>query len=85
MEALQHRVAVDAAAAEAEPAWAYARIAMRWAERYYANERDLALELIDEIDAADEVFTAGERGGSFPSPRPGHWREVEEQVKATEH
>lgn len=85
VEALQHRVAVDAAAAEAEPAWAYARIAMRWAERYYANERELALELIDEIDAAEEIFTAGKHGESFPRPRPGHWREVEKQVQATEH
>ncbi|GAA3718828.1 PadR family transcriptional regulator [Gordonia hankookensis] len=85
VEALQHRVAVDAAAAEAEPAWAYARIAMRWAERYYANERELALELIDEIDGAEEIFTAGKHGESFPRPRPGHWREVEKQVRATEH
>ncbi|MFW0786943.1 PadR family transcriptional regulator [Gordonia sp. CPCC 206044] len=82
VDAMQHRVAVDAAAAAAEPAWAYGRIAMRWAERYYASERELALILIDEIDEADRVFTAGGASGEgFPGPRPGHWREVERETQ----
>ncbi|MED5800629.1 PadR family transcriptional regulator [Gordonia sp. Z-3] len=86
MDELQHRVSIDAAAAEAEPAWSYARIAMRWAERYYASERELALQLMDEIDSADQAFISGTSvGEAFPKPRPGHWREVEQQVKDQEH
>ncbi|MFW0793953.1 PadR family transcriptional regulator [Gordonia sp. CPCC 205515] len=84
MADLEHRVATDAEAAGVEPAWAYARIAMRWAERYYASERALALELLDEIDAADAAFTAGTKTDTFPQPRPGHWREVEKQVAEQE-
>ncbi|RPA02625.1 PadR family transcriptional regulator [Gordonia sp. OPL2] len=82
VDSLAHRVRVDSTAAEAEPAWAYARIAMRWAERYYAAERELALALMDELDGAAEVIAAAEPAeGRFPVPRPGHWREVEQQVR----
>lgn len=83
MDDLERRVAADAEAAGAEPAWAYARIAMRWAQRYYASERALAMELLDEIDAAEEIFVSAEKVGAFPQPRPGHWREVEKQLSET--
>ncbi|MBV9720843.1 MAG: PadR family transcriptional regulator, partial [Mycobacterium sp.] len=81
---LRHRVATDSEAAALEPAWAYPRIAMQWSERYYAGERELALQLIKEIDEAEAVLRQGKRDahGAFPTPRPGRWREVEKRTQA---
>ena len=56
---LRQRVSIDSEAAAEEPAWAYPRIAMQWSERYYAAERELALQLIKDIDEADAVFKRG--------------------------
>jgi hypothetical protein len=83
MDKKHQRIAADADGAALEPAWAYPRIAMLWAERYYMAERDLALQLIDEIDNAEATFTMGktEAAGVFPTPRPGRWREVEERIQ----
>jgi hypothetical protein len=83
VDTMRQRVAIDAEAAAEEPAWAYPRIAMQWSERYFAAERELALQLIKDIDAADAAFRKGqeESGGAFPTPRPGHWREVEKRVQ----
>lgn len=57
----RHRKAVeDAEAAAAQPAWAYSMIALRWAARYYAAERELALELIRDIDEADAIINTAD-------------------------
>lgn len=80
----RHRKAVeDAEGAEAEPAWAYSVIALRWAAKYYAAEREFALELMKDIDEADATMQTAPKGG-FGKPRttPGYWREVEKQVEA---
>ncbi len=80
----RHRKAVeDAEGAEAEPAWAYSVIALRWAAKYYAAEREFALELMKEIDEADAILQQAPKGG-FGNPRttPGYWREIEKQVAA---
>ncbi|WP_326591474.1 PadR family transcriptional regulator [Streptomyces sp. NBC_01310] len=45
-----HAVA-DAQSAQDEPAWAYPTLTLKWAERYYASERDLAAAMIDDIEA----------------------------------
>lgn len=60
------------------------RIAMQWSGRYYAAERELALQLIKDIDEAEAVLKQGKSDahGTFPTPRPGRWREVEKQVQA---
>ncbi|MEE2855533.1 MAG: PadR family transcriptional regulator [Actinomycetota bacterium] len=80
----RHRKAVeDAEGAEAEPAWAYSVLALRWAAKYYAAEREFALEMIKEIDEADAVLQKAAKGGlGKPRPTPGYWREVEKQVQA---
>jgi DNA-binding PadR family transcriptional regulator len=80
----RHRKAVeDAEGAEAEPAWAYSVLALRWAAKYYAAEREFALEMIKEIDEADAVLQSAEKGGlGKPRPKPGNWREIEKQVQA---
>lgn len=84
LDTMSHRVAVDSDAAALEPAWAYPRIAMQWAERYYLAERELALQLIEDIDkaAAELAEARRERGGQFPTPQPGRWRDVEKRVSA---
>lgn len=75
-----------AAAAEArwtgeEPAWAYARLALRWSEDYYAAERELALRMIKDLDEVDETFAKGtEDGTKFPVR--DYWYEVERRLAA---
>ena len=80
----RHRKAVeDADGAEGEPAWAYSVIALRWAAKYYAAEREFALELMKDIDEADAIMKKAAKGGfGKPRPTPGYWREVEKQVEA---
>ncbi|MFI7353317.1 PadR family transcriptional regulator [Streptomyces avidinii] len=41
----------DAEGAQDESAWAYPTLTLRWAERYYASERDLAAAMLEDIDA----------------------------------
>ncbi|MGA8253445.1 MAG: PadR family transcriptional regulator [Mycobacterium sp.] len=73
----------DADGAEGEPAWAYSVIALRWAAKYYAAEREFALELMKELDEADATVRKAAKGGfGKPRPKPGHWREIEKQVEA---
>ena len=80
----RHRKAVeDADGAEAEPAWAYSVIALRWAAKYYAAEREFALEMMKDIDEADAILQKAPKGGyGKPRTTPGYWREVEKQVEA---
>src|SRR6202000_165733 len=54
------RNAAEAAeGAEAEPAWAYSVLALRWAAKYYAAEREFALELMKDVDKADAILEKG--------------------------
>lgn len=79
----RHRKAVeDAEGAEDEPAWAYSVLALRWAAKYYAAEREFALELMKEIDEADAFMQKAKGGAGRVRPAPGYWREVEKQVQA---
>jgi DNA-binding PadR family transcriptional regulator len=86
VDSMRQRLAADSGIAAAEPAWAYPRIAMQWSERYYAAERELALQLIKEIDEAQAVLDEAKTkaDGAFPAPRPGRWREVETDARADE-
>lgn len=80
----RHRKAVeDAEGAEAEPAWAYSVLALRWAAKYYAAEREFALEMMKDIDEADRILQTAPKGSSGKArTTPGYWREVEKQVEA---
>ncbi|ORX20696.1 PadR family transcriptional regulator [Mycobacterium xenopi] len=83
---MQRKAAKDARWAGADPSWAYARIALRWAERYYANERELALKLIKELDEAEAVFPRAPDGEptKIPWPAPEFWYEIEKKANAEE-
>ncbi|MFG1783761.1 PadR family transcriptional regulator [Rhodococcus oryzae] len=81
---MERRAAADASGADKEPAWAYSQIVLRWAERYYAAERDLAEQLIADIDKADAVLAQVKDGddAGFPKPTPGAWRQVEVETES---
>jgi DNA-binding PadR family transcriptional regulator len=80
-----HRSAAkDAKWAKADASWAYARVALNWAERYYANERELTLKMIKELDEAEAEFPRagdGERT-KVPWPAPEYWYEIEKKADA---
>ena len=82
---MRQRVSVDSEAAALEPAWSLP------ADRHAVvgtllrrRARSSALQLIKDIDEADAVLKQGKRDarGTFPTPRPGRWREVEKRVQA---
>lgn len=79
---MQREARIEAQAAEDQPAWAYAKIALRWAERYYVGERELALDLIKDIDEAEAEFGKPIRDGSagIPWPDREYWYEVERRL-----
>ncbi|MFC4376442.1 PadR family transcriptional regulator [Nocardia halotolerans] len=83
VDGLAQRAAIDAEAAKSEPGWAYSQIVLQWAQRHYAAERELAQQLIDEIDQAATVLAGAEHDerAEYPHPTPGRWREIEERVR----
>jgi DNA-binding PadR family transcriptional regulator len=81
-ETMERRAAEDSEGAKAQPVWAYSVIALRWAAKYYAAEREFALELMKDIDEADAVLKQAAKGvAGHPRSTPGLWREVERQVQ----
>lgn len=76
--------AKDAKWAGADTTWAYARVALNWAERYYANERELTLKMIKELDEAEAEFPRVGDGGrtKVPWPAPEYWYEIEKKADA---
>jgi DNA-binding PadR family transcriptional regulator len=83
---MERKAAKDAKWSGADPSWAYARVALRWAERYYANERELALKMIKELDEAEAAFPQSKRQGGqqIPWPSPEYWYEIEKRADADE-
>lgn len=82
---MQREAAIEARFAEEQPAWAYARIALKWAERYYASERELAMNLIKDLDEAEADFAGALQGGAaIPWPERAYWYEVEQRIKKEE-
>ncbi|MFD5414087.1 PadR family transcriptional regulator [Streptomyces nojiriensis] len=48
-ETMRRRAAADVEGAK-ESAWVYPTLTLKWAERYYASERDLAAAMLEDID-----------------------------------
>lgn len=81
VEQMHRAAATEARWTGEEPAWSYARLALRWSEEYYAAERERALQMIKELDEVDEVFAkGGEDGTKFPVR--DYWYEVERRIAA---
>jgi hypothetical protein len=81
---MQRKAAKDARWSAADPAWAYARVALQWAERYYANERELALQMIKDLDEAEAAFPGEVGRREVPWPAPEFWYEIEKRADAAE-
>lgn len=76
-----HRQAARAAlGAEALDAWAFGRLALQWASRYYASERELAQLMIKDLDEAAETYARSGGVASVPHLSPSFLREIDQQV-----
>ncbi|MGY1812089.1 helix-turn-helix transcriptional regulator [Blastococcus sp. SYSU D00820] len=61
-EKMRVRAVADAEGASEVPGWAYPEMVLRWAERYYADERDRADTMLAELDqVARKRSTASRR------------------------
>lgn len=49
-EKMRQRAEVDIAGARSEEAWLYPTLTLKWAERYYASERDLADSMLADLE-----------------------------------
>ncbi|WP_327282942.1 MULTISPECIES: PadR family transcriptional regulator [unclassified Streptomyces] len=54
-EEMRLRAVADAQGAQDEPARAYPTLTLKWAERYYASERDLAAAMLDDVAALEDA------------------------------
>lgn len=86
VERMHLEAAKDARWADVEPAWAFARVGLQWAERHYAAERELTLQMIKDLDEAQAVFAQAASGteAGIPWPKPEYWYEIEKKVDAEE-
>ncbi|MGE2731062.1 helix-turn-helix transcriptional regulator [Mycolicibacterium vaccae] len=82
--AMMRSAANDAKWAEADPAWAYARLALRWAHRHYDNERELARQMLEELDEAESTIARAARSGdrTITWPTTEYWYEIEKRANA---
>lgn len=80
-EQLHQAAATEVRYTTEQPAWAYARLALRWSEQYYAAERDLAKQMIEDLDAVERAFVDnGHDDVQFPVRE--YWYEVERRIAA---
>lgn len=84
VDEMQRDAAKEAKWAGADPSWAYAKIALDWAQRYYASERELTLQLIKDLDEAEANFPKVGEGAKVPWPDPAYWYEIERKFEADE-
>jgi DNA-binding PadR family transcriptional regulator len=52
-EAMRQRAEVDVESARAEEAWAYPSLVLKWSQRFYTAERDLADAMLADLDEMD--------------------------------
>jgi DNA-binding PadR family transcriptional regulator len=64
-----------------EPAWAFSRMSLRWADRHFRAEITLAEQLLEDIDEAAQWFRDESEIDPSGTPRPRHpgrWRDAED-------
>lgn len=81
-EQMEREAALEVRWMADQPGWSYARLALKWAEEYYADERQRALRMIKDLDAADESLQEG--AGSVELPMRKYWYDVERRIAAAE-
>lgn len=77
LEAMAARSHAHALHSESEPGWAFSEMSLRWSQRYFEAETDLARQLLLDIDEAARRFREGATCDEYgmPVPRnPGGWR-----------
>jgi DNA-binding PadR family transcriptional regulator len=87
MESMRERAKLHADHATREPAWAFSKMSLIWAERYFQAEMDLARQILDDIDVAAETFSHVRERDELGNPIPevaGSWRDVEDFVEGLE-
>ncbi|MFF8789747.1 PadR family transcriptional regulator [Streptomyces sp. NPDC015125] len=52
-ETMRRRAEADVAGTRAEEAWAYPSLVLKWSQRYYTAERDLADAMLADLDERD--------------------------------
>ncbi|WP_407841720.1 PadR family transcriptional regulator [Streptomyces sp. DSM 116496] len=70
-EKMRRRAVADADGAREEASWAYPTLTLKWAERYYASERDLAAAMLDDIAELESARGAAPAAEPAPAPAPG--------------
>ncbi|MGV9546595.1 PadR family transcriptional regulator [Nocardia beijingensis] len=73
------RAALHAARSEPEPGWAFTEMTLRWSQRHFEAEIELAEQLLADIDEAAARYRelAVRDENDLPVPRhPGVWRAV---------
>lgn len=83
MRELRERAAINAEFANREPSWAYPRMSLRWAMRYFDAEISLAEQLFDDLREAAQWYAQSPRQEQSGLPKPteqGIWKSVEALV-----
>jgi len=79
MRAMSSEAADRVRGATREPSWAFTQLAMRWSERHYRSEAELADWLLGQLDETAQAFATAETDPETGLPiarRPGRWRRV---------
>ncbi|MFD1815299.1 PadR family transcriptional regulator [Rhodococcus gannanensis] len=88
MESMRERAKLHGNHATREPSWAFSKMSLIWAERYFQAEVDLARQILDDIDEAAEEYSRVRERDEMGNPLPevtGSWRDVEDFVEGLEH
>ncbi|MGW5152468.1 PadR family transcriptional regulator [Rhodococcus koreensis] len=75
---IRDRARAQARRSSAEPAWAYPTLSLRWSERYFQAELDLANQLLSDIDESSAQLGHVREFNEWGLPVPnnlGSWRD----------
>ncbi|MGW0043022.1 PadR family transcriptional regulator [Rhodococcus sp. NPDC003348] len=87
MESMREQAKLHGDHATREPSWAFSKMSLIWAERYFQAEMDLARQILDDIDDAAETYSRVRERDELGNPIPevaGSWRDVEDFVQGLE-
>ncbi|WP_024794345.1 PadR family transcriptional regulator [Tomitella biformata] len=87
VEGMRDGAALRAQQTSELPTWEFASMAMRWSARYYQAERDLAEQLLADIEEVARSFegTSKVAGSTEPVPvDPGRWKRYREGTETAD-
>lgn len=86
-EEMRDGAAIRAQQTSELPTWEFASMTMRWSARYYQAERDLAVQLLADIDEVSARFESTSKlaGGDLPVPiDPGRWKRYRDRTETAD-